>query len=483
MLEAIAPKDPDGNIALAYKRRSEAILGALTDFGGEKVQWQPSDFEFMENAMRVAMKKPQTGTGSRGMMSFSRGMRSFNSVTLLGFTTLTSLGDLALPIIRSGSVTDWAKGLHKWKTDPEYAQFIHDTGVAMENIVHERMVYMYGAVDGKLSNAFFNATMLTPWTDMNRQIAGATGYEAFKTMQKKANRYYKEGAPIGEQPVQYKTAARFLNSYGLSEFLPTGAKKDIDLGDRKLMGQDEEISKGIIRFADEAIFQPNANDIPLWAQTPWGSMIFQLKSFPLMMTRLGGHVVKEFTKGNVKPLMYFATLGPAFGMGALAAKDIIQMRGGDDERSPELRKRNALKALGYDDKIHGNEQDFVGWYMEGMLMMGGLGLLGDIMHSTVTQADNGAYGKVRIASTFAGPSFGAFMSAIDVGAGAKDALVGGENSNAKERTALREIATRVPVVGGIRAAREGVVDILAGEPKSARDRKNPWKTSWDSGWK
>ena len=483
MLETIAPMDPDGTIPLAYKRRADAIIGALTDYKGQKVNWKPSDFEFMENSMRVAMKKPQTGTGSRGMMNFSRAMRSFNSVTLLGFTTLTSLGDLVLPIIRSGSFTDWAKGVHKWKSDPEYAQFIHDTGVAMENIVHERMVHMYGAVDGKLTNAFFNATMLTPWTDMNRQIAGATGYEAMKTMQRKARKHYKEGLPIGEQPVQYKTAARFLNTYGLGDYLPSGVNKGISLGDRKLMGSDPALGQALIKFADEAIFQPNPNDIPLWAQTPWGSMIFQLKSFPLMMTRLGKHVVDEAMKGNVKPLAYFATLGPAFGMGALAAKDIVQMRGGDDERSPELRRRNILKALGYDEKVHGNEQDFLGWYVEGMMMMGGLGLIGDVMHSAVTQVDNGAYGKIRIASTIAGPSFGAFMSAVDVGAGAKDAMVGGDNSNAKERSAVREMATRIPVVGGIRAAREGIVDTLAGEPDSGRRKKNPWQTSWSSGWK
>ena len=45
-----------------------------------------------------------------------------------------------------------------------------------------------------------------------------------------------------------------------------------------------------------------------------------------------------------------------------------------------------------------NEQDFLGWYVEGMMMMGGLGLIGDVMHSAVTQVDNGAYGKIRIAS-------------------------------------------------------------------------------------
>ena len=100
----------------------------------------------------------------------------------------------------------------------------------------------------------------------------------------------------------------------------------------------------------------------MWAQTPIGALVFQLKSFLLMMTRLTGHVLRETNRGNLKPLMYFAALGPAFGMATNSVKDLVQMRGGEDEKSPELRKRNVLKFLGYDEKVHGNENDFLGWY-------------------------------------------------------------------------------------------------------------------------
>ena len=184
------------------------------------------------------------------------------------------------------------------------------------------------------------------------------------------------------------------------------------------------------------------------------------------MTRLGGYTIKEARAGNVKPLLYFASLGPAFGMGALAIKDIVQMRGGEDEQSPDLRVRNALKALGFDEKIHGNEDDFLGWYMEGMLQMGGLGLLGDIIHSAVTQADNGAYGQTRFLQTLGGPSVGLVTGGLSVMGGGMDAALGSSESNAKERTAVRELATRIPVVGGVRRAREGIVDTLAGEKSS-----------------
>ena len=219
----------------------------------------------------------------------------------------------------------------------------------------------------------------------------------------------------------------------------------------------------------------------MFAQTPLGALAFQLKSFPLMMTRLGGHCISEAKKGNVKPLLYFLSFGPAFGMGALAVKDVVQMRGGEDEQSPDLRVRNALKALGYDEKIHGDEDDFLDWYMEGMMQMGGLGLLGDIIHSAVTQADNGSYGQTRFLQTLGGPSVGLVTSSLSVLGGGMDAALGSSESNSKERTAIRELATRIPVVGGVRKAKEGIVDTLAGESTSDQ-RSGAFSSAFKSAW-
>ena len=152
---------------------------------------------------------------------------------------------------------------------------------------------MYGASNSKLTNAFFNATMLTPWTDMNRQAAGAVGYESFKTMQRKANNFYRRGVPIAEQSRDYKKAHRYLMSYGLGEFLPTGDRHKERLSNMKLLSEDDAVRRAVIQFADQSIFQPNPNDIPMWAQTPIASLVFQLKSFPLMMTRLGKYTLDE----------------------------------------------------------------------------------------------------------------------------------------------------------------------------------------------
>jgi len=489
MLMEVAPTSVRGDVPKAYLRRADAIVGALRDYNGQRPKGSYNElnngYKFIENAMRAAMRKRQIGV-TDSQVRVSNALRTFNNVTLLGFTTLTSLGDLALPIIRSGSMRDYVKALKNFASDPEYAELINNTGVAIENIVHDRMIHLFGGADNKLSNAFFNATMLTPWTDTMRRLSGGVGYESFKTMQKKAFRAYKPGVPTAQQSVQYKTAARYLRRYGLGDFLPDGARSRETLADQSLLADDAVLRNAVLRFADEAIFTPNPNDVPLWAQTPVGQIIFQLKTFPLMMGRMTGYIIEEANKGNVKPLLYFATLGPAFGAGAMSAKDIVQMRGGEDGTDPELRKRNILKTLGYDEELHGDEDDFLGWYVEGMMQMGGLGLMGDLAHNVLGQVDNGAYGQVRLTGFLAGPSYGAGVSAVNVLAGAKDAVVGGDNSNAKERSATRELALRIPVVGGVRSLREGIVDTVAGE---ARDGSTggwasewsgqDWTTSWE----
>ena len=464
-LAEIAPRDTNGNIPQAYQRRAEAIAGALQDFGGRHAKFDASDIEFVHNAMRIAMKKPMSGTGSKAASNASKFVRNVNNITLLGFTTLSSLGDTVLPVIRSGDFKSFTKALGQMAQDEEFRKLIYDTGVAMENIVHERMIYMYGAADGKYSNAFFNATMLTPWTDTMRQLSGAVGYNTFETMQQKAMRYYDPEKPITEQHTQYRTAHRYLTRYGLAEFLPSGSRGS-ELIERGMMSSDEQVRKAVIRFADETVFSPNPDEMPQWSNTPFGGIVMQLKSFPILMGRFAKYVYDEARQGNTKPLMYFAALGPAFGAGTLAIKDIVQSRGGDDEKSPEVRMRNLAKTMGYDEKVHGNEQDFMGWYLEGMMQMGGLGLLADILHTTVTQADNGAYGQQRIMSTLLGPTYGLAISGISVGGGAIDAVAGSTESNAKERTAVREVMGRVPVLGGVRAIKENVVDALAGEQGS-----------------
>ena len=472
LLARKAPIGSDGMPSLAYSRRADAIMGALQDFGGQKARLENEDVSFANDAMALVMRKPTSNSGTEQARSISKVMRTAQNLTLLGFTTLSSLGDPALPLIRSGSMKSWAKGLFQLASDPEYKKAIHDIGTSMENIIHERMIYMYGSPDNKMSQAFFNFTGLTGWTNVQRQLAGSVGFNSFKANQTKASKHFDPSRPVSQQNTQYRTAHRYLTRYGMADFLPNGTRGKQSLDNELLT--DRTVRTAVLRFTDETIFQPNPNDMPMATNNPWMAMLFQLKSFPLMMQRLSGYVVEEAKQGNFKPAMYMATVGPGMGAVALSAKDVVQFRGGEDSNESEVRVRNIgqlAEMLGGDAKTYGDGSDFVGWYFEGLLQMGGLGLLADILHSTVQQVDNGAYGATRIASTIMGPSFGmVFGDGLNVLGGAYDMALGNDDSNAKERSGARSLASRIPIIGGIRGAREGIVDTVAGEQTKRKSK-------------
>ena len=467
MLMEIAPVLPSGSIPNAYERRVDAIVGALDDFKGKPALVEDGEDKFITNAMQVLMQKRQIGTLDAGYR-FSNVVRNFNNISLLGFTTLTSLGDLAMPLIRSGSMTDYVKAMKNFAADPEYREMIFSTGVAIESLVHERMLNLYGGTSDRFNQAFFNATLLTPWTDFTRQVAGAVGFEHLRTQAKIAANSPKDSR-------KYRIADRTLRRYGLGDFLPGGTRANESITP-ELGRTDEAVRLAIVRFADDAVFVPNPNDIPLWAQTPVGKILWQLKSYPMMMSRMAGDLISEFKQGNVAPLLYLLTAGPAFGATALAVKDIVQMRGGEDGRDPALRERSfdgLAKSLGFDQAMHGDVDTFMKWYVESLMLSGGFGLVGDILYGVGENIDNGAYGYIRTAGLIGGPTVSLGFSGFNVVAGAADATFGLNASNAKERSAVRETVSRIPILGGVRSAREGITDAIAGE---AQPRGNGWST-------
>ena len=67
---------------------------------------------------------------------------------------------------------------------------IANIGAAMESQIHSRMSMLYGSAGGKFTNQFFAANLLAPWTNVQRNIATATGYELLKAQQKIAVKNY-----------------------------------------------------------------------------------------------------------------------------------------------------------------------------------------------------------------------------------------------------------------------------------------------------
>ena len=236
-----------------------------------------------------------------------------------------------------------------------------------------------------------------------------------------------------------------------------------------------------MRFVNETIFTPDPNDIPLWAQTPAGAAIFQLKSFPLMMGRMAKYVGQELVKGNPKPAIALLSVGAGMGFGANASKDFLQSRGGEDDQSRALRDRKFSKTIigkslslaGFDqeeieDFIGTDADRYLGQYIEGIIALGGLGLLAEFFFNAAAQADNQHYGANRAASAVLGPTFGAAQDAfLSLKGGSElltETLTGEDDgSNAEERIFARTLLRRVPVVGGFRPFSEGGADLIGGE--------------------
>lgn len=486
MLEYLRAFDESADPAdkAVFSKRSEAIVGGVQDrvrMGNNR----PHN-EHIKSAMeifRAVQRKPvgASGAGYAAMNTASKAVRNFNSVSLLSFTTLTSLGDPMLTAVRSGSPVAFTKAMTKYASDPHYRSFIQNAGLAIENVVHERLTGMHGTAASKNTVAFFNATMLTPWTNLNRNMAGAVGLEFFYTEYDRALTNYNPNMPATQQNTQFKKAFRVLRRYGLDKYLDDGMTSIRGITD---FNQHPELRSAMNKFANEAIFTPNPNDVPLWAQTPVGAMIFQLKSYPLMLGRLVNDSIKQATEVDpvtgggrrFGPLLMLATAAPLGGALSLAAKDIVQKRGEDNETFRERKLSKIAEGFGFDTNIHGDRDDYLGWYVESMVQIGGLGLIANMFYDTAEQLDNGAYGKQRIASTIFGPSVGLFNDAVNVVQGVTDT---NEDANGKERSAARSVVGRIPVVGGIKPLKEAAVDEIAGEVKK---KGSSWGKGWSKGW-
>ena len=482
----------------AYEKRVNAIVEAMAVTKGEKDVIKAADLEHLQGTMNAVQHKPiERGPFYDKMRTTSKVLRNFNAITMLSYTALTSIPDFVLPVLRSGRLGAAATAWAKMATNPDYRDAIRSTGVAIENLVHQRLTHMHGADSSKLSNAFFNAVGLTPWTNMQRKLSGAVAIEAFKAEQQIITKYAAKGMPLHSpnQPPKVKIAYRRLKQFGLEGYARPGSEEFISFDSAQAL-EDPKVREAMIRFADESIFSPNQVDIPLWAQTPWGSILFQLKSFPLMMMRLSGSIIKNAKEGDRQALYYLATLAPAFGALALNAKDVAQGRGGEDNREYAPRERSYAKWMedfGIDHQLQGQtlgyDNDWLaGQYIEGFLHAGGFGLIADMLYQSAAQADNGAFGAQRWTSLFLGPSASLITDAQTIAGGVTNGLLkGGEDGTGKERAAARTLLRRIPLVGGNGAVREGLTDWAAGEPtkpgrKSGGGSDNGWGDGWGDGW-
>ena len=467
-----------------FRKRAESIVNGLADFGDAGGGVASHERDFMMKMVGTLEGRPAyTINANQGLRQAAGAVKAFNAVTLLSGAVLSSLADPALSLIRSGSMEAWAKGTVQAaklaSADPAMREAMARVGVGMESILNENITHVHGGISGRVSNAFFQASMLTPWTNANRQVAALVGYESIKANQTIVQREMFNG---NVDTHAYRKSMRYLRQLGLG-YLSEGDK----LNDfASAVNADMKIAEAIHKFTNESVFQPNRNDVPLWAQDPIAGLFWQFKSYPMMMGRMvkrsvyeafateKGHVFDggESGKyaGDPASLMYLLTIGAAAGAGSLYVKDNLLGKNQDAEDGEwrSFKHRTASKMVqefGFKDyEMENGTMDLIaGTYVSGLFNIGALGFLGDLMYQTAKSVDDGSFGRERIMSQIAGPALGTFSDSIQIISGAQDALKNGiGEGSAEQRNAVRKVVKRIPFVGGQDPWAEAIINDVAG---------------------
>lgn len=484
-----------GEGVMHFEREMNCLVNGIKDFG----------LDTGENA-KIALKENKYLISASDMLTGMRGqangdpavfgwLTALNNMTMLSMATIASLSDVALIGARAGAVMPYLKGLHNTirqmaNADPATRDAIRAIGVHLDgdrcqNFLNNNT----GRIQG-LNNAFFKATGLTQWTAFSRQMAANVGFEAIKCWQRQAREAIANGT---QDSRQYKQAIFWLRKVGLNDPEFINGKALSTYGDLmsaakanpSLSSIYDRVNRGVVKFVNESAFAPNRGDIPAWAQTGFGRLAFQFKSYPTMLGRLTRWTFDSLKKENGRnatPLVMLATLGVGMGAGGQALRDVIAGRNLDyeddsqsfsDMHSVNYRKRLASEIcnqMGWSDLANSLESSdldsLIGWYASGLMGLGALGVVGDFIFGLTEETNNGAFGDMNVAKQFFGPSFGDVMDAWNVGKTGFNMTMEGlgikdeRPSNRDERRAFGAIVSRVPLVGGLRSVNKTLKDYL-----------------------
>ena len=178
--------------------------------------------------------------------------------------------------------------------------------------------------------------------------------------------------------------------------------------------------------------------------------------------------------------MYMATAGVGVGAASISIKDHVQQRGGEDERTFANRDRSMTASkpalaemLGIDEDSLTDEA--LGWWIDGLMAVGGLGFLAEMLYNSATQLEDGSkWSYVRMMGGVFGPQVGTTELAYNTAAMGQEQvknLITGENENSKTRVGMNSLGGRIPVLGGVASIRKALTDTVAGEPKKPGPKK------------
>lgn len=476
-----------------FQREMNCLVNGIKDFGlsvgpDAKIPQKHAKYLVQASDLLTGMRgAPKDDSAAIGWMT------SLNNMTMLSMATIASLSDVGLIGVRSGEVMPFLKGIKATMKqmaggDQAERDAIRSLGVQFET---DRMNNFLNNNNGRIqgmNNAFFKATGLTQWTAFSRQMSANVGFEAIKCFQRQAREAIASG---NQNSLTYRKAMYWLRTLGLNdqEFINGRALTSYaDMieackADPSLESMNEKVARAVVKFVNQSAFAPNRADTPAWAQSGFGRLVFQFKSYPLMLGRLTKWALDSArlkNGANIKPLVLLATLGVGMGAGGQALRDVISGRNidyEDDDQSfadmHSVKQRLAseiCRQLGWEswaDSLEGTQVDsIIGWYASGLMGLGALGVIGDFAFNLTESTQDGAYGELNVAKQLFGPSFGTVMDAYHVAKTGYNMTAEGlgikseRPSNKDERRAFSVLESRIPVVGGFRSLGRELKDYL-----------------------
>lgn len=476
-----------------FQREMNCLVNGIKDFG---LSVGP-DAKIPQKHAKYLVQASDLLTGMRGApkddMAAIGWMTSLNNMTMLSMATIASLSDVGLIAVRSGEFKPFLTGIKATMKqmaggDQAERDAIRSLGVQFET---DRMNNFLNNNNGRIqgmNNAFFKATGLTQWTAFSRQMSANVGFEAIKCFQRQAREAIASG---NQNSLTYRKAMYWLRTLGLNdpEFINGRALTSYaDMieackADPSLESMNEKVARAVVKFVNQSAFAPNRADTPAWAQSGFGRLVFQFKSYPLMLGRLTKWALDSArlkNGANIKPLVLLATLGVGMGAGGQALRDVISGRNIDyeddgqsfaDMHSVKQRLASEIcRQLGWEswaDNLEGTQVDsIIGWYASGLMGLGALGVIGDFAFNLTESTQDGAYGELNVAKQLFGPSFGTVMDAYHVAKTGYNMTAEGlgikseRPSNKDERRAFSVLESRIPVVGGFRSLGRELKDYL-----------------------
>jgi hypothetical protein len=198
-----------------------------------------------------------------------------NIITLLAFTVLASLPDLAGPVLKSKEFKSGMRNagtvLYSYFKEGQYKeaqQFAKEIGVISTEAINTMYInaaeldFMTPKAK-KVSEVFFKYTGLEWFTSFTRIFASGMGKMFLLDHAKRA--------AAGDA-----TSARYLRQLSITpEQIKAWQNNNFSF-----TGQDgKAVQIALGRFVDESIVRPNAAERPIWASDPRYAVIWQLKSF------------------------------------------------------------------------------------------------------------------------------------------------------------------------------------------------------------